>query len=43
MIFKELTDRVNKEFLTSSLPIPGMSQPGKNSKASVMKLMLKPS
>ena len=41
MIFKELTDRVNKEFLTSSLPIPGMSQPSKNSKASVMSLMLK--
>ena len=26
MIFKELTDRVNKEFLSSSLPIPGMER-----------------
>jgi uncharacterized protein len=44
MIFKDITDRANKDFLNSSIPMPGMSLPkkvDKNKKASIMDLMLK--
>jgi len=45
MIFKDITDRANKDFLnSSSIPMPGMplqKKVDKNKKASIMDLMLK--
>jgi uncharacterized protein len=44
MIFKDITDRANKDFLNSSgIPMPGMplQKIDKNKKASIMDLMLK--
>ncbi|MEW6011265.1 MAG: TIGR04083 family peptide-modifying radical SAM enzyme [Methanobacterium sp.] len=42
IIFKEITDRANKEFLSSSIPLFGGSKP-KSKKATIMDIMLKSS
>ncbi len=42
IIFKEITDRANKEFLSSSIPLLGGSKP-KSKKATIMDIMLKSS
>lgn len=42
IIFKEISNRANKEFLSSSIPLFGGSKP-KSKKASIMDLMLKSS
>ncbi|MBV1754189.1 MAG: TIGR04083 family peptide-modifying radical SAM enzyme [Methanobacterium sp.] len=42
IIFKEISDRANKEFLSSSIPLFGGSKP-KSKKATIMDIMLKSS